>query len=109
MRTCVLHPYVPAVEVCIIRGHLRAAGVVRDFCAECIEASRDDYNFGRCYECADGNHARCIGVPCQCECPPMDLDRLAREIADAEDVVTRLKSQWVDLFEAQRKAKAANP
>jgi len=25
-----------------------------------------------CYECKDGYHARCVGVPCMCPCIPAD-------------------------------------
>lgn len=24
--------------------------------------------FGFCYECKDGNHAQCVGAPCDCKC-----------------------------------------
>ncbi len=45
----------------------------RDFCAECIEAGEDVDQFGRCYVCRDfHDHEHCIGVPCQCPCPPPD-------------------------------------
>lgn len=30
--------------------------------------------FGLCYECKDGEHEHCIGVPCECECEPSDTD-----------------------------------
>lgn len=66
-RSCVLHPHQMEAIVCLVGS--RNGGVVRDFCAECVEAGEDDHNFGRCYECADGYHVLCIGVPCQCECP----------------------------------------
>jgi len=25
--------------------------------------------FGLCYECEDGYHKDCVGVPCECPCP----------------------------------------
>lgn len=49
-------------------------------------------DFWRCYECSDGLHERCIGVPCQCECPPTTAERIAAELEQAESVVERLKS-----------------
>ena len=91
-RMCVIHPNYPAVEVCPIednRNHI----VVRDFCADCIEDGKYDDNFGRCYECADGLHERCIGVPCQCECPPTDDDILKSEIAETERRLETLRSR----------------
>jgi hypothetical protein len=28
-------------------------------------------SFGICYECKDGYHGNCVGVPCECwPCPP---------------------------------------
>lgn len=92
-RCCVLHAFAPAVEVCIIGQ----PGVVRDFCAACIENGEDDDNFGRCYECADGLHERCIGVPCQCECPPTALEALDAEIAATEAVLARLRRRKMTL------------
>ena len=68
---CVLHEHVPAVEVCIIRKR----GTVRDFCATCIDEGQDEDHFGRCYECRDGLHTLCIGVPCGCPCPTPDQRR----------------------------------
>jgi hypothetical protein len=41
-----------------------------DFCEE--HADQWEVHFGRCYECHDGDHERCIGVPCRCECPTPD-------------------------------------
>ena len=30
-------------------------------------------HFGQCYICRDfGDHENCVGVPCECECPPPD-------------------------------------
>jgi hypothetical protein len=53
-----------------------------DFCAECIEEGKHEDQFGRCYVCRDfGDHANCIGVPCQCPCPPPD--EIARKQAVA--------------------------
>ena len=45
-----------------------------DFCEEHEDEScmRDGDNFGRCYQCHDGLHDLCIGVPCQCQCPTPD-------------------------------------
>ena len=37
-------------------------------CLECGEPVHPD-QFGPCYECRLGNHQRCIGAPCQCDCP----------------------------------------
>lgn len=39
-----------------------------DFCEECGGAECGQSNFGRCYECRDALHDRCVGVPCQCQC-----------------------------------------
>lgn len=86
---CVLHPYAEAVDVCIVGQR----GTVKDFCAHCIEEGADEWNFGRCYECADGLHARCIGVPCQCECPPTARDVLMAEIHNAEEILARLRAR----------------
>lgn len=35
-----------------------------------IWKTNDEANGGRwlCYQCKDGVHCRCIGVPCQCDC-----------------------------------------
>lgn len=88
---CVLHPHTPAVEVCIIGER----GVVRDFCGECIDAGAHEDNFGRCYICRDfGDHAGCIGVPCQCPCPgPTDVRQLDTAIAEAERRLAQLRAQ----------------
>ena len=80
-RACVLHPHEPAVIVCIVSKR-RNPGVVRDFCAECIQAGADDDNFGRCYLCDDEDHVHCIGVPCQCDCPVSPDDLRAARIAE---------------------------
>lgn len=90
-KTCVLHPNVPAVEVCIIGT--RHSGIVDDFCGACIENGEDDDNFGRCYHCDAGEHVLCIGVPCQCECPATPADVLEITIAGVEQQLARLKAQ----------------
>lgn len=41
-----------------------------DFCVE--HADWSDFTFGRCYNCKDGDHDQCVGVPCRCECPTPD-------------------------------------
>jgi hypothetical protein len=52
-----------------------------DFCDECLADGRDDDNFGRCYICRDfHDHEHCIGVPCQCPCPPPDQLKRQAEI-----------------------------
>lgn len=80
-RTCVLHPNTDAVECCVLTGVNANHGVLRDWCAECIDSGEDDHNFGRCYNCADGLHLECIGVPCQCDCPIVSLAQIVeREI-----------------------------
>jgi hypothetical protein len=94
VRTCVLHPSREAARVCVLSGINARLGVVRDFCADCIEEGADDWNFGRCYLCGDGDHAHCIGVPCQCPCDgPTDLGRLENEIAEARMVLADLEAK----------------
>lgn len=101
-RTCVLHQHAEAVVVCIVDGNrYGTGGAVRDFCADCIDEGRDDWNFGRCYECADGLHERCIGVPCQCECPATDAERLEAEIASVEAQLSRLMAKRTQPTEAK--------
>lgn len=90
---CVNHPSVEAVEVCIWPQRYGNGGTVKDFCGDCIEHGADEDNFGRCYECDDGLHERCIGVPCQCECPPTDVDRLREEIVSTELLLARLRAR----------------
>jgi hypothetical protein len=60
----------PNVECCTPKS---------DFCAECIEEGRDEFNFGRCYFCRDFHqHEDCVGAPCQCPCPTPDQTELDR-------------------------------
>lgn len=43
-------------------------------CVVCKCAERECYcydkeqGFGVCYQCCDGDHALCVGVPCSCSC-----------------------------------------
>lgn len=43
--------------------------------------------FGLCYQCIDGAHSQCFGVPCDCACPTparepaLDPDEVRRAIA----------------------------
>lgn len=63
---------------CVLCGHECAPR--SDFCAECLEAGKDADNFGRCYHCRDyHDHEACIGVPCQCPCPPPDALKRQQE------------------------------
>ena len=56
---------------CVLCGRPKSGR--EDFCADCIENGEDDDNFGRCYFCRDfHDHEHCIGVPCQCPCPPQE-------------------------------------
>ncbi len=47
--------------------------------------------FGACYECADGIHERCLGVPCECACPFTDRTR------EAEPFLGRVHEVWETL------------
>ena len=66
----------------------------RSFCVDCVENGVPFYNFGRCYECADGYCERCLGVPCQCECPgPFDAVARERRIRELEAELADLKGR----------------
>lgn len=76
----------PAIECCVWSEgrEFQNRGTVVDFCADCIDAGRDDHNFGRCYFCRDfGDHEHCVGVPCQCPCPSPDARHRAQLIEAA--------------------------
>ena len=66
----------------------KASGTIRDFCADCIDAGHHIDNFGRCYQCRDGYHDLCIGVPCQCPCPTPAQVALQAERMAALDKLT---------------------
>lgn len=41
--------------------------------------------FGACYECRAGFHARCIGVPCQCDCPELSVQEAFERLMQLRD------------------------
>lgn len=47
--------------------------------------------FGPCYQCRDGDHQLCIGVPCQCTCPIPEPAAVALTFAGR---VAALRQAW---------------
>lgn len=48
-----------------------------------------------CYECRDGLCERCVGVPCQCECPD---PHAAAKRADEEQKLARIRKDRANRF-----------
>ena len=61
--------------------------------------------FGLCYQCKDGLHGECVGIPCECYCPiPIKVGMLAEAVQKVE----KLESELWDAREELRKAKRAS-
>ena len=41
-----------------------------------IEMQSRPEGFGLCYECRDGQHDSCVGIPCDCSCGSAPASRL---------------------------------
>jgi hypothetical protein len=72
----------PYLETCVICEHRpcarRSDACDEEDCQDALVANGGD-NFGRCYICREGDHEHCIGVPCQCPCPPPDVVKRRQE------------------------------
>ncbi len=50
-------------------------------------------DFGICYQCKDGRHGECVGIPCQCDCPiPAKGTDAATDLLEAAELLER--AEW---------------